>query len=342
MGLNYKDSGVNIDAGNEAVRRMKAHVRATYTPLVRGDLGSFGGLFSFPTAEYKKPILVASTDGVGTKLKIAVAMGKHDTIGYDLVSHCINDILVQGATPLFFLDYIGLGKLDPEVVEEIVSGLAAGCREGGCALIGGETAEMPGIYAPGDYDLVGTIIGVVEEEDLLPKATIAPGDLLYGLASVGLHTNGYTLARKIFFDLYRGTVDTYLPELGRTIGEELLAPHRCYAPLLKQALARGLVKGLAHLTGGSFIENIPRILPANCRAEINKGSWPVLPVFKLLAGIGDVPEDEMYRTFNMGIGMVCVVAPEDQAEFEAALTTAGEKIYRIGRITAGETGVSLV
>lgn len=341
MGLNYKDSGVDIDAGNEAVRRMKTHVRSTYTPLVRGELGSFGGLFSFPTEEYKKPILVASTDGVGTKLKVATAMGKHNTIGYDLVSHCINDILAQGAKPLFFLDYIGIGKLLPEVVEEIVSGLAAGCREGGCALIGGETAEMPGIYAPGDYDLVGTIVGVVDEEELLPKTTIAPGDLLYGLASAGLHTNGYTLARKIFFDKYQGTVDTYLPELGRTIGEELLAPHRCYGPLLKKALDKGIIKGLAHLTGGSFIENIPRILPKNCQAQINKGTWPVLPVFKLLAEIGEVPEQEMYRAFNMGIGMVCIVTPEDQREFETILAAAGEEIYRIGQVTPGETGVIL-
>lgn len=334
MGLNYKDSGVDIDAGLEAVRRMKNHVRSTYTPLVRGDLGNFGGLFSFPATEYKKPILVASTDGVGTKLKVATAMGKHDTIGFDLVSHCINDILVQGATPLFFLDYIGVGKLYPEVVEEIVSGLAAGCREGGCALIGGETAEMPGIYAPNDYDLAGTIVGVVDEEKLLPKTTITPGDLLYGLASDGLHTNGYTLAREIFFTKYKGTVDTYLPELGRTIGEELLTPHRCYAPMLKEALNQELIKGFAHVTGGGLIDNIPRVLPKNCRVIIEKGSWPILPVFNVMAKIGDVPQADMYRTFNMGIGMVCIVGSEKQREFEESLTQAGEEVYRIGQVEA--------
>lgn len=340
MSISYKEAGVDINAGNEAVRRIRQHVRSTYNPSVRGDLGSFGGVFAFPAEEYKKPVLVSSTDGVGTKLKVAMAAGKHNTVGYDLVAHCINDILVQGAKPLFFLDYIGMGKLDPAVVEEIVSGLAAGCREGGCALIGGETAEMPGIYSPGEYDLVGTIVGVVEEEKILP-AGIAPGDLIYGLASAGLHTNGYTLARKIFFEILKGKVDTFRPELGRTIGEELLAPHRSYLPILKEPIRLGLVKGLAHITGGGFIDNIPRILPDPCQARIKKGAWPVLPVFNLLQEIGELEEAEMFRVFNMGIGMVCIVSRENGGKFRSLLAESGEEAYLIGEVQKGERKVVL-
>ncbi len=340
--INYKQAGVDIDAGNEAVCRIGEHVRSTFNTLVRGDLGSFGGLFAFPSWKYEKPILVASTDGVGTKLKIAVAMKKHDTIGRDLVAHCINDILVQGAIPLFFLDYIGIGKMEPLVIEELVKGIATGCREGGCVLIGGETAEMPGIYKAGEYDLAGTIIGVVEEEKILPKTSIKPGDSVFGLPSAGLHTNGYSLARKVCFDVLKATVDTYRPELGRTIGEELLAEHRCYLPVLKEAVHQGLIKGLAHITGGGLIENIPRILPESCTVIINKGSWPGLPIFTLLQEAGQIPENDMFRTFNMGIGMVCIIAQEDETIFSSLLETQGVDFFKIGEIVSGQRSVSLV
>lgn len=341
MPLSYKKAGVDIDAGNEALNRIRQHVKSTYNRQVRGDLGSFGGLFAFPAGEYRKPVLVSSTDGVGTKLKVAIATGKHGTIGQDLVSHCINDILVQGAKPLFFLDYIGIGKMDPSIIEEIVSGLAAGCREGECVLIGGETAEMPGIYTPGEYDLVGAIVGVVEEEKILPSKEITPGDLLFGLTSSGLHTNGYTLARAILFEELQATVDTFYPQLGRTVGEELLAPHRCYAPILRPIIDRGLIKGLAHITGGGFIDNIPRILPGGCRAKIQKGSWPTFPIFQLLEEAGKLSEKEMFRTFNMGIGMVCVVSPTLREEFMEALNLAGEKAYEIGALEEGKPEVLL-
>lgn len=336
---NYKKAGVDIDAGNEAAQRIRRHLQATRNLLVRGEEGGFGGLFAFPSGDYRKPVLVASTDGVGTKLKVAVAMKKHDTVGRDIVNHCVNDILVQGAVPLFFLDYIGTGKVEPAVIEAIVSGLAAACQEAGCVLLGGETAEMPGFYQEGDYDLVGTIVGVVDEEQLLPKAEMAPGDLLYGLASSGLHTNGYTLARRIFFEVLKKETGTYMPELGRSVGEELLTPHRSYLPVLKEAIRSGLVKGLAHLTGGGFIDNIPRILPANRRVVVKKNSWPVLPVFQIIQEAGKIPELEMYRTFNMGIGMVCVVSPEKEEAFKGKLTAAGEEPFRIGWLEEGEKGV---
>lgn len=335
----YKKAGVNIDAGNEAARRIRQHLQATRNLLVRGEEGGFGGLFAFPSGDFKKPVLVASTDGVGTKLKVAFAMNKHDTVGRDLVNHCVNDILVQGAVPLFFLDYIGTGKVEPVVIEEIISGMAAACRESGCVLLGGETAEMPGFYQEGEYDLVGTIVGVVEEEKLLPKAEMAAGDRLYGLASSGLHTNGYTLARRIFFEVLKKKTGAYMRELGRSVGEELLTPHRCYLPVLKEAIQAGLVKGLAHLTGGGFIDNIPRILAGNHRAVVKKNSWPVLPVFQVLQEAGKIPEPEMYRTFNMGIGMVCIVGPEKEDEFKEKLEAAGENPYRLGYLEEGDKEV---
>ncbi|NLW09676.1 MAG: phosphoribosylformylglycinamidine cyclo-ligase [Firmicutes bacterium] len=339
MEWSYEKAGVNIDAGNEAARRIRQHLKATRNLLVRGEEGGFGGLFAFPAGEYKKPVLVASTDGVGTKLKVAFAMEKHDTVGRDLVNHCVNDILVQGAAPLFFLDYIGTGKVAPAVIEEIVSGLAAACQEAGCVLLGGETAEMPGFYQEGEYDLVGTIVGVVEEEKLLPKVEMAAGDLLYGLASSGLHTNGYTLARRIFFEVLKKEPGTYMEELGRSVGEELLIPHRSYLPVLKEVIQAGLVKGLAHLTGGGFIDNIPRVLPANRRAVVKKDSWPVPPVFQVIQEAGKVPETEMYRTFNMGIGMVCIVSPGAEAEFKRKLEAVGEKPYCLGWLEEGEKAV---
>lgn len=341
MEWSYEKAGVNIDAGNEAARRIRRQIQTTRNLLVRGREGGFGGLFAFPSGDYERPVLVASTDGVGTKLKVAFAMNKHDTVGRDLVAHCINDILVQGAVPLFFLDYIGTGKVAPAVIEELVSGMAAACRESACVLLGGETAEMPGFYQEGEYDLVGTIVGVVEEEKILPSADMAEGDLLYGLPSSGLHTNGYTLARRIFFEVLKTKVDTYRPEFSKTVGEELLIPHRCYLPVLKEVIEAGLVKGLAHVTGGGFIDNIPRILPENCRAVVKKNSWPVLPVFQVLQEVGKIQEIEMYRTFNMGIGMVCLISPEQESEFRRRLESAGEKAYCLGRLEKGAKEVIL-
>lgn len=339
MGVTYKSSGVNIDAGNETVRRIKEHVRSTFTENVRGDLGSFGGLFALPTEQYEKPILVASTDGVGTKLKVAVAMGRHDSVGYDLVSHCIDDILVQGAKPLFFLDYFGTGKLDPSVVEQVVKGMSAACRENGCAILGGETAEMPGVYGLGDYDLVGTIIGVVDENKILPKGNIQPGDRLFGLSSAGLHTNGFSLARHLL-ELNGIRYEDYSEDLGMTVGDALLANHRCYAPVLRPAIDAGLVKGMAHITGGGFYDNIPRILPDNCRVVISQLNWPVPPIFNLLVELGRLEKEERYRTFNMGIGMVCIVSPPDVDAFIASL--GNEPCYAMGEITEGPRGVEIL
>lgn len=328
----YKEAGVNIDAGNETVRRIKGLVRGTYNNHVLGDLGSFGGLFAFPKNDYQEPILVSSTDGVGTKLKVAFALEKYNTVGYDLVNHCVNDILVQGAKPLFFLDYIGTGSLEPSNAEAVVSGLARGCRENGCVLIGGETAEMPGIYAPGEFDLVGTIVGVVDRELLITGANIAPGDVVLGLASTGLHTNGYSLARKICFEKAGLKPTDTIPELEESIGETLLASHRSYFNELYPLITRKALKGLAHITGGGFYDNIPRILPEGCGVEIEKGSWPVLPIFKFLQEAGNVPDEQAYRVFNMGIGMVIVCA----AEMEAEVRKQVPEVYKIGKVVKGE------
>ncbi len=331
----YKAAGVDIDAGNEAVRRIKTLVRGTHNQQVIGDLGSFGGLYAFPSEQYRNPVLVSSTDGVGTKLKIAFALGKYDTVGYDLVNHCVNDILVQGAKPLFFLDYIGTGVVRPAKIEAVVSGLARGCRENGCVLIGGETAEMPGIYTADEFDLVGTIVGVVERDELITGAAIQPGDQLIGLPSWGLHTNGYSLARKICFEDLGLKPTDRVPELEHSIGEELLASHRSYFQALYPLIGRKICKGLAHLTGGGFIDNIPRILPEGCGARINKGSWPVLPIFQFLQRAGNVPDAEAYRVFNMGIGMVAVLAPDAISEFKTAVPES----YLIGTVVRGERQV---
>lgn len=333
----YKDAGVNIDAGNEAVTRIKSLVKKTFNPQVLGDLGSFGGLFALPVRDYREPVLVSSTDGVGTKLKVAFAMEKYDTIGYDLVNHCVNDILVQGARPLFFLDYIGTGVLKPPVIEAIVSGLAKGCLENQCVLIGGETAEMPGIYADGEFDLAGTIVGIVERDLLITGSGIAPGDLILGLASTGLHTNGYSLARKICFETLGLKATDMVPSLNNSIGMELLQPHRSYFNELYPLIARKLIKGLAHITGGGFYDNIPRILPDGCGVEIRKNTWPVLPIFQLLQKAASIPDAEMYRVFNMGIGMAVICNPADLE----AIKTAVPEIYQIGRVIAGEKKVTI-
>lgn len=334
----YKEAGVNIDAGNEAVTRIKSLVKKTFNPQVLGDLGSFGGLYALPVRDFREPVLVSSTDGVGTKLKIAFAMEKYDSIGYDLVNHCVNDILVQGARPMFFLDYIGTGVLKPPVIEAIVSGLAKGCLENQCVLIGGETAEMPGIYSDGEFDLAGTIVGIVERDLLITGSGIAPGDLVLGLASSGLHTNGYSLARKICFETLKLKPTDMVASLNNSIGMELLQPHRSYFNELYPLITRKRVKGLAHITGGGFYDNIPRILPDGCGVEIQKNTWPILPIFQLLQEAASIPDAEMYRVFNMGIGMAVICSP---ANLEA-IKTAVPEIYQIGQVVAGEKKVTII
>lgn len=339
--ISYRDAGVDIDAANDATARIRRLARATFTAGVMTDIGSFGGMFKADFAGMRDPVLVSSADGVGTKLRVAFLTGIHNTVGYDLVCHCVNDILVQGARPLFFLDYIASGRLVPETIEQVIEGLARGCKESGCALIGGETAEMPGFYADGEYDIAGFIVGAVDAPNIINGSQIAPGDLLIGLPSVGLHTNGYSLARKLFFDVAGHTVDTRVEELGCTVGEELLKPHRSYLGALDGLLGSGIIKGLAHITGGGLLENMPRILPDGVAAQIRQGSWPVLPVFKLLARLGNVSEPEMHRAFNMGIGMVVVVGPESNDRLLAYLDERGEKHYDIGGIVAGNKTVTI-
>ena len=335
-GLTYRDAGVDIDAQDDGLRRIKALVHATRTPGVLADLGSFGGMFAPDLTGIDQPVLVSSCDGVGTKLKVAFLTGIHDTVGRDLVHHCVNDILVQGATPLFFLDYLATGRLAPRTMAAIVGGVAAGCRDNGCALLGGETAEMPGFYADGEYDLAGFIVGIVDRSRALDGRAIRAGDLLLGLPSAGLHTNGYSLARKIFFDVAgKGPNDRVDGMTGR-IGEVLLAEHRSYLAALRDPIAKGQVRGLAHITGGGLTDNVPRILPPGTSARIERGTWPVLPVFEIMQGLGGVADDEMYRAFNMGIGMVCVVSPEHLTEIETHFDTLGEPHFRIGAIVPGD------
>jgi phosphoribosylformylglycinamidine cyclo-ligase len=338
--IRYEDAGVNIDAANEAVARIRQLARTTFNPRVLSDIGSFGGMFDGSFAGIREPVLVASCDGVGTKLKVAIAANVHNTIGYDLVAHSINDILVQGARPLFFLDYIATGKLDPEVVAQIVEGLTLGCREGGCALLGGETAEMPGLYSSGEYDIAGFIVGVVERSKIIDGSRIAPGDVVLALPSAGLHTNGYSLARKLLFEVSGHSVDTYIDELGCTIGEELLKPHRNYLPALERLIDHdGVIKGLAHITGGGLVDNIPRILPEAVDVVIRGGSWPVPPIFDLLENIGDVPPDDMLRTFNLGIGMVVIIAKENMELVTNDFISAEEQYFVIGEVQEGSRKV---
>ena len=336
----YRDAGVDIDAGNETVRRIRSIARSTFTPGVLSDLGSFGGLFKLNTDRYRDPVLVSSADGVGTKLKVAFMTGRHDTVGADLVNHCVNDILVQGAEPLFFLDYLATGRLSPDVAEQVIAGVARGCRENGCALIGGETAEMPGFYADGEYDIAGFIVGVVEQSSIVDGRGIVPGDALIGLPSAGLHTNGYSLARHVLFDLAGLTSDTFAPELGATIGEALLAPHRSYLAMMRPPIQAGLVKGMAHITGGGITENLPRVLPAGCAASVDRSAWAVPSIFRTIQQRGHVEIDEMYRAFNMGIGLVAACAASDQARLLAMLKE--HQAVVIGRVNAGERAVNWV
>ncbi len=334
----YADAGVDIDAANRATEKIKELARTTFNARTLSEIGSFGGMFDGAFPKMRQPVLVASADGVGTKLKIAFATGVHDTIGRDLVNHCVNDILVQGARPLFFLDYIATGKLAPETVSGIVAGITNGCRENGCVLLGGETAEMPGFYTDGEYDVAGFIVGVVDREKIIDGREIKPGDVVLGLPSVGLHTNGYSLARQLFFADAGHSPNTFDADLGETIGEALLKSHVSYLCDLDGVLDSGRIKGLAHITGGGLLENIPRILPEGTAVEIKRGSWPVLPIFKLMQRLGNVDEAEMFRTFNMGVGMVIVCAPEDAQSLNESLPTC----YEIGRVAAGAKTVSLI
>lgn len=337
--MDYKSSGVNIDAGNETVRRIKGLARATFTPGVLSEIGSFGGLFSLGTT-WRDPVLVSSADGVGTKLKIAFMTGRHDTIGVDLVNHCVNDILVQGAVPLFFLDYLATGALSPDVAEQIVSGLAQACRANGCALLGGETAEMPGFYAAGEYDVAGFIVGVVEREQLITGRRISPGDVLVAVPSSGLHTNGYSLARRIVFEHLDLTVESRVPALGETVGEALLRPHRSYLSLMRPLLEAGRIRGMAHITGGGVTDNLPRILPAGTRARVDRTSWELPPLFRWLGEAGQVPAEDQWRSFNMGMGLIVAVAEGDVDEVLGVLRSSGEAGARVvGGIEAGDPSV---
>lgn len=333
--ITYSDAGVSIDAANAAKEKIKHLAQKTFNERTLTEIGSFGGMFDGAFPNMRQPVLVASADGVGTKLKVAFETNKHDTIGRDLVNHCVNDILVQGARPLFFLDYIATGALLPDVVAGIVEGVANGCRENGCVLLGGETAEMPGFYGAGEYDVAGFIVGVVDREKIIDGKQIAAGDCLLALPSVGLHTNGYSLARKLFFEVAGYSVNTQLDLVNLTVGEALLKPHVSYLDSLKDLLDTGKIKGLAHITGGGLTENIPRILPEGTSVSIARDTWPVLPVFKLMKEIGNVPDAEMFRTFNMGVGMVIVCAGEDKDTIKSHLDARGDACYEIGRVTQG-------
>jgi phosphoribosylformylglycinamidine cyclo-ligase len=338
--MDYKSSGVDIDAGNETVRRIKKLAKSTFTPGVLSEIGSFGGLFRLDTSKLKEPVLVSSADGVGTKLKVAFMTNRHRTIGVDLVNHCVNDILVQGAMPLFFLDYLATGRLSPDVAEQIVEGLARACQDNGCALLGGETAEMPGFYADGEYDLAGFIVGVVDRAQVIEGRSIVPGDVLIGLPSNGLHTNGYSLARKVAFESLALTADSHVPDLGETIGDALLRPHRSYLPVIKPLLAKQLLKGMAHITGGGITDNLPRVLPAGTAARVDRTAWRVPAIFRWIGEAGRVPEYDLRRALNMGIGMILVAAATDADAVRKALLEAGEaNSVVIGEIVKGNREV---
>jgi phosphoribosylformylglycinamidine cyclo-ligase len=340
--MKYADAGVNIAVADDAKQRIRHLASHTFTPAVLGGIGGFGALFALDIRKWKEPVLVSSADGVGTKLKVAMSMGVHSTVGGDLVNHCVNDILVQGAEPLFFLDYLAMGKLEPNVVEQLMDGMSRSCRKAGCALIGGETAEMPGFYAPGEYDLAGFIVGVVERKNILTGKGVKPGDTLIGLPSAGLHTNGYSLARKLVFDVAKLKNDTYVAEVGNKIGAELLKPHVCYVSAVKNILAKGWASALAHITGGGIPGNLPRVLPSGVKAVIDLESWPIPSIFKYLAKVGEIDTDELLESFNMGIGMIVSVPAAYVKEVEADLQRRREKFFRIGRIEKGDTGKARV
>ena len=337
--VTYADAGVDIGRANRTKKRIKYLAHKTFTRGVLSEIGGFGGLFAIDKQKWADPVLVSSVDGVGTKLKIAFEMNVHHTIGADLVNHCVNDIAVQGATPLFFMDYLATGKLDPEVAEKVVEGLAEACKHNGCALIGGETAEMPGFYPEGEYDLAGFIVGVAERERIITGKAVEAGDVILGLASNGLHTNGYSLARKLLFEVGHYTLDSYVNELKGKVGNELLRTHKSYWPAAKRLVDGECVSAMAHITGGGITENLPRVLPRGVAAVIEIGSWPMPPIFEHLQTLGNVPQDEMLRTFNMGLGMLLVVPSKKFKKAQTVLERAGEKAYTVGRIVKGERKV---
>jgi phosphoribosylformylglycinamidine cyclo-ligase len=337
-GLSYRDAGVDIDAASRAMQGIAGMLKSTHTPDTLSELGSFGGLYRVP-GDVERPVLVASTDGVGTKLKVAFMTGRHDTVGEDLVNHCVNDILVQGARPLFFLDYIGVGRLEPGTVESLVDGVARGCRANGCALLGGETAEMPDFYAPGEYDLAGTIVGVVDERRIVDGTAIREGDVMVALPSTGLHTNGYSLARRVVFDRMGLTVDDEFPGEDAPVGEVLLRVHRSYFPALRPLLDAGEIRGLSHITGGGLVDNVPRVLPAGTAARFDRGSWEVPNLFRVLQREGGIDEAEMFRAFNMGVGMVAFVNPDHADRVLRTLESGGETPWIAGEVGAGDRDV---
>ena len=334
-GLTYSDSGVDIDRANQAKERIKELARSTFNSAVMSEIGAFAGLYRLDLRNFQKPVLVSTTDSVGTKLKLAFLTGIHNTVGIDIVSHCTNDILVQRAFPIFFLDYIGIGTLEPEVVEQIVQGLVEGCSQSDCALLGGETAELPDFYQVGEYDLVGFMVGLADEFKIHDWGKVQKGDVLIGLPSSGLHTNGYSLVRKLFFEQEKLKIDTHLDELGKTVGEELLVPHRNYLPVIKELLQSDDLHALAHITGGGITENLPRVLPPHLDARIERGTWEVLPIFSFIRERGKVETEEMYRTFNMGLGMILVADRERAQRVQDFLAARNEQFYLIGEITDG-------
>jgi len=336
--VTYADDGVDISSGDRAKDRIKYLAKRTFNRNVLGGIGGFGALFQLDLKKWAEPVLVSSADGVGTKLKLAFDLGIHNTVGQDLVNHCVNDIAVQGAVPLFFLDYLATGKLDPSVTEQVVTGLADACKANGCALIGGETAQMPGFYKDGEYDLAGFIVGAVDKAKLINGSTIVPGDVLLGLPSNGLHTNGYSLARKLFFEVAGYKSSQYIGAIGEKAGTELMKIHRSYLSIAQKLANSGLVAGMAHITGGGITENLPRILPKGTAAQVELGSWPVLSIFEHLQQLGQVPQDEMLRTFNMGIGLIVVVPADKFRKAQALLSRAEEKFHVIGRVIKGDRG----
>jgi len=338
--ITYADSGVDIDRADRAKQRIKYLAHRTFTKGVVGDIGGFGGLFAIDKKKFRDPVLVSSVDGVGTKLKVAFMMNLHHTVGGDLVNHCVNDIAVQGATPLFFMDYLATGTLEPEIAEKVVEGIADACRHNGCALIGGETAEMPGFYPKGEYDLAGFIVGIVDRNKIITGEEVEVGDVLVGLPSSGLHTNGYSLARKLFFETAKYSPDSYVNEIKNKAGNELMQPHKSYWPVLRRLIDAGLVHAMAHITGGGITDNLPRVLPKGTGAVVEMGTWPVLPVFTHLQSIGNVPQDDLMRTFNMGIGMVLVVPAKKFKRVQGLIEKSGEKSYLIGRIVRGDHKVT--
>ena len=337
--ITYADAGVDIERANRTKQRIKYLAHRTFNKNVLSEIGGYGGLFQVDKKKFKDPVLVSSVDGVGTKLKLAFEMNLHHTVGGDLVNHCVNDIVVQGATPLFFMDYLAVGKLDPEVAEKVVSGVAEACKHNGCALIGGETAEMPGFYPPNEYDLAGFIVGVVERDRVLTGKGVEVGDILLGLPSTGLHTNGYSLARKLLFSRAGYSPETYVNEIKGKVGNELMKQHRTYWPLLRRLLDGDNISAMAHITGGGITENLPRVLPKGTGAIVELGTWPVLPIFEHLQKLGRIEEAEMMRTFNMGLGMILIIAPKKFKKVQGVLERVGEKAFVIGRIVKGERKV---